>query len=325
MAIAEETGREGSGRLPDFFIVGHPKSGTTALHVMLSQHPRIHLGKKEPRFFVPELRERDIPRPGGTPANLQEYCAWFSGAAPDQLVGDNSPDYLWSHESARLIAEVAPQARIVAILREPAAFLRSLHRQRLRNYVEVEKDLRRAIELEGPRREGREIPQDTYWPGALFYSDQVRYVEQLRRYEERFPSEQLLVLIYDDYRADGAATVRRVLRFLDLDEDVPIVARESNPSVEVRSPRLHGAMRTLLVSDSAPARALKGSLKALTPMRARQRALHAVRKRFVFGSPPAPDEGYMVELRRRLAPEVHALSEHLGRDLVSLWGYDRLD
>ena len=320
-----QPGAEGQGRLPDFFVVGHAKSGTTALHAMLSQHPRIHLGQKEPRFFIPEMRERDMPRPGGTPQTLEEYRAWFAGARPDQLIGDISPDYLWSHESARLIAEVQPQARIIAILREPAAFISSLHRQRLRNYVEVEGDLRRAMELEGPRREGREVPQDTYWPGALFYSDQLRYVEQLRRYKDRFPPERVLVLIYDDYRRDGEGTVREVLRFLELEDDVPIVARESNPSVEVRSPRLHGAMRTVMVSDSAAARALKGSLKALTPMRLRQGALHAVRKRLVFGSPAERDEEFLAELRRSLLGEVRELSDYLGRDLVSLWGYDRLD
>ena len=319
-----EGSADGKGRLPDFFVVGHAKSGTTALHAMLSQHPRVHLGSKEPRFFIPEMRERDMPRPGGTPSTLDEYRAWFSGAGQDQLIGDISPDYLWSHESARLIAEVRPDARIIVILREPAAFLRSLHLQRLRNYVEVESDLRKAMELEAPRREGRQIPQDTYWPKALFYSDQARYVEQLRRYESRFPREQMLVLIYDDYRADGEATVRRVLRFLELDEEVPIVARESNPSVEVRSPRLHGAMRALMVSDSAAMRALKGSVKAVTPMRLRQRTLHAARRRLVFGAPAAADDEFMVELRRRFAPEVRALSEHLGRDLVSLWGYEEL-
>ncbi len=316
----------GGGRLPDFFLVGHAKSGTTALHEMLAQHPRVHLGLKEPRYFIPELRERDIPRPNTTPQTLEQYRAWFAGASPAQLIGDISPDYLWSRESARLIAEVAPQARIIAIFREPASFLRSLHRQRVRNYVEVEPDLKRALELEGPRREGREIPRDTYWPGALLYSEQTRYVEQLRRYEERFPDERMLVLIYDDFRRDSEGTARRILRFLELEENVPIAARDANPSVEVRSPRLHGAIRTLLVADSGPVSAVKGSLKALTPMRARQRALKTVRKRLVYGTPIAgEDEDFMLELRRRLAPEVRALSEHLGRDLVSLWGYDKLD
>jgi hypothetical protein len=321
-SVAERS--EGPGRLPDFYVVGHPKSGTTALHVMLSQHPRVHLGRNEPRYFAPELRVRDLPRPGGTLSTLEEYRAWFSGATPEQLVGDISPVYLWSREAAGMIAEATPQARIIAILREPASFLRSLHRQWLRNYVEVETDLRRALELEGERREGREIPRDTYWPNALLYSEQVRYVEQLRRFEERFAPEQMLVLIYDDYRREGEATVRRVLRFLDLEADVPIVERETHPSVEVRSRWLHEAIRNLMVSEKPPLRILKGSLKAALPMRVRQGALHTIRQRLVFRAPEDSDDELMLELRRRFAPEVHALSEHLGRDLVSLWGYDKL-
>jgi hypothetical protein len=51
----------------------------------------------------------------------------------------------------------------------------------------------------------------------------------------------------------------------------------------------------------------------------------ALWKRTVYGEPPEPDPGLMLELRRRFKGEVVALSEHLGRDLVSLWGYDRLD
>ncbi len=65
-------------------------------------------------------------------------------------------------------------------------------------------------------------------------------------------------------------------------------------------------------------------MKALTPRRLRHAALRGVQRRVVVGAPPPPDEGLMLELRRRFAPEVEALSEYLGRDLVSLWGYDRL-
>jgi Sulfotransferase family len=312
------------GRLPDFFVVGHAKSGTTALHAMLAQHPQIHLGLKEPRFFASELRERDMPRPNKTPQTLAEYKQWFSGAGPQQLIGDISPDYLWSHDAAALIAEAQPEARIIAILREPASFLRSLHRQWLRHYVETETDFRRALELEQPRREGRQMPLNTYWPKALFYSDHVRYVDQLRRFHQHFARERVLVLIYDDYRRDNDATVRSVLRFLDVDDSVSILARQSNESVHVQSPRVHAALRRLTVADSRPLGLLKRSLKALTPMAQRQRLLQTVRKRVVFGEPAPADEELLLELRHRFKPEVSALSEYLDRDLVGLWGYDEL-
>lgn len=324
--VSRRTGHaspEAQGRLPDFFVVGHAKSGTTALYEMLSQHPQIFLGVKEPRFFASELHFRD--QPGKTPKTLAEYKAWFAGAAPQQLIGDVSPDYLWSHHAPELIAQARPDARIIAILREPASFLHSLHRQWLRHYVETESDFRKAIELEEPRRQGREIPLDTYWPKGLFYSEHARYLEQLRRYHDLFGRERVLALIYDDYRRDNDATVRSVLRFLEVDETVQILPRDANPSVHVQAPRVHGLLRKLTVADSPGFKVLKRSLMTLTPMRLRQSALHAVRKRLVFGEMRPPEETFMIELRQRFKPEVIALSEYLDRDLVSLWGYDKLD
>ena len=171
------------GRVPDFFIVGHAKSGTTALYSMLRRHPQIFMpDAKEPWFFAEELHERTPPRPEGTPKTLEQYVAWFAGAGAEQQVGEASPLYLWSHTAAERIAQVRPDARIVAILREPASFLRSLHMQFVQSYIEVENDFAKALALEDARRAGREIPRYTYWPQALLYSEHVRYVEQLRRY-----------------------------------------------------------------------------------------------------------------------------------------------
>lgn len=314
----------GEGRIPDFFLVGHSKTGTTALYEMLSQHPRVFVGEKEPRYFAAELRERDMPRPGGTPKTLADYKAWFRHAAPDQLVGDFSPDYLWSESAAARIAEVAPDAKIIAIFREPASFLLSLHRQWLQVNVESETDFASALALESERREGRRVPVDTFFPRALFYSDHVRYVEQLRRFEAHFAAERMLVLIYDDYLRDNEGTLRSVLRFLGLEEDPAVAPRRANPSVQVRAPRLNAFLRTLVVAQSPGARALKAVMTTVLPMRLRQRTLHATRRRFVFGEPTPPPAELMLDLRRRLKPEVAALSEHLGRDLVDLWGYGAL-
>jgi hypothetical protein len=312
-------------RLPDFFIVGQPKSGTTALYEMLRRHPQIFMpAGKEPWFFARELHERTPPRPEGTPATLDQYLALFAAAGGEQRVGEASALYLWSRTAARAIAEVAPEARIVAILREPASLLRSLHLQFVETYVETEADLRTALALEEQRRGGRQVPRHTYWPQALLYSEQVRYVEQLRRYHELFGRDQVLVLIYDDFRADNEATVRRVLRFLDVDPTVALEPVEANPTVHARSQRLHQLLHAVSVGHGPLSLAVKGTLKALLPTGLRRRARDAAQRRIVFAAPPPPDAELMAELRRRFAPEVVALSEYLDRDLVTLWGYDRL-
>ena len=328
-ASAERQAASGAatkGRLPDFFIVGHHKSGTTALYEMLRRHPEIFMPElKEPRYFATDLRRRAGPRVEWLPETLGEYTALFAAAGPHQQAGEASPLYLVSRTAAAAIAEVQPKARIIAILREPASFLRSLHLQFVQNHIEDQNDLRRALALEPERRAGRSMPQRFRMPQMLMYSEHVRYVEQLRRYDAVFPREQMLVLIYDDFRADNEGTVRRVLRFLDLDDSAPVKVVEANPSVQVRSVRLNEVMRSLSYGRGPGWRALKRAVKATTPRRLRRgRARGVCTGASSTARRGRPDEQLIAELRRRFAPEVHALSEYLDRDLVSLWGYDRL-
>jgi hypothetical protein len=329
--------RPASGlRIPDFFIVGHAKCGTTALYEMLKSHPQIFMPEykwgagKEPWYF-----SRDNPQPqtdnvrsvrftGRHAVTLEEYAALFAGARADQIVGEASTSYLWSTSAAERIARARPDARIIAILREPASFLRSLHLQLLQNHHEVEHDFRRAVELDQPRREGREIPFHSYWPQALIYSDRVRYVEQLRRYEAVFPSDQLRVLIYDDFRSENEATVRRVLNFLGVSDVYPLQAVEVNPTIAIRSTRLDRLRLDLRAGRGPLLRGVRALGKALSTNRLRRAIYYPSVRRAVWGKPPPEDPEFMHELRVRFKGEVVALSEHLGRDLVSLWDYDRI-
>ncbi|HUN78801.1 MAG TPA: sulfotransferase [Solirubrobacteraceae bacterium] len=314
---------DAAARIPDFFIVGHPKCGTTALYEMLRGHPQIYMPDlKEPQFFAEEMRAGGVDYPGELPQTLPEYLALFAPAGPGQHAGEASPSYLRSRTAAQRIAELRPDARIVAILREPASFLRSLHLQFVQGVIETEFDFATALALEGERREGRAIPAHSYWPQALLYSEHVRYVEQLSRYRDLFGDERMLVLIYDDFRADNERTVRDVLRFLEVDDAVAIAPAEANPTVSARSPALHELVHLFAVGRGPASRSLKAVLKALTPDDMRRMALRALRSRVIYTEPPPPEEGLMRELRKRYRDEVVALSEYLGRDLVRLWGYE---
>jgi hypothetical protein len=314
-------------RTPDFFIVGHAKSGTTALYEMLRGHPQIYMpDDKEPWFFADDMRERFTrPMAGATMRTLEDYLALFADARADQRAGEASSSYLWSRTAAANIAAVQPDARIIAILREPSSFLRSLHLQLLQTHVESEKQLRKAIALEAERRAGRQIPRRSHRPQLLQYADHVRYVEQLRRYEELFGRERMLILIYEDFRADNEATVRSVLRFLDVDDEVPVHARDANPTVLMRSQQLDSLVHAVSVGRGPLSRAAKRAMKLLTPADARRRLLRLAQRRVVHGAPPPGDEQLMRELRERFKGEVQALSAYLDRDLVTLWKYDDLD
>jgi Sulfotransferase domain len=321
MTSATDLSERKSGlRVPDFFVVGHAKSGTSALYEMLRRHPQIFLPDvKEPSFFVPEVRR--LKNKAKHPETLDAYLAMFAAARPGQRIGEATPSYLSSHTAASRIAEVQPNARIIAILREPASYLRSEHLQFLREGIETEKDLRKAIELEPRRREGKSIPRNSPRPQWLLYSEHLQYAEQLRRYEDAFSREQMLVLIYEDFRADNEGTVRRVLRFLDVDETAPVEAVEANPSVQIRSPKVLALVRSMALGRHGASRALKPAIKAVSTQRMRRGAI-AAQNRGQRGRPRAADEDLMRELRRQHKHEVVRLSEYLDRDLVSFWGYD---
>jgi hypothetical protein len=314
-----------SPRVPDFFIVGHPKSGTTALYEMLRRHPRIFMPElKEPRFLASDM----YLRAGGTdasplPDTLEEYLALFADASPGQRAGEASPLYLASELAAERIAELRPDARIVAVLREPASFLRSLHLQFVQSHIEDRGDLGKALALEGTRREGKQVPRSSQLrPQVLQYARHVRYVEQLRRYHAVFPAEQILVLVYDDFRSDNEATVKRVLRFLDVDDAFEVEALDANPTVRVRSQRLDGLLHAVSVGHGPLSRAAKTALKTVAPRSLRRGALSLAQRRMVYAAPRDPNEEVMEQLRARFKGEVHELSEYLNRDLVKLWGYD---
>ncbi len=320
----------GSGRrLPDFFIVGHAKCGTTAMHQMLSAHPQIYFpARKETQFLARDPGEQ-LPsskrRPTTRPLTLDAYLSLFEGAEPKQLAGEASTGYLRTPSAAARIAALRPDARIVAMFRDPVSFLRSLHLQLLQVNIESEHEFAVAMDLEAARRRGEQIPVDSAWPQALLYSDHVRYTQQLRQYHELFGRDRVLVLIYDDFRQDNERVVRQVLRFLDVDASVQVEPVEANPTVLVRSRRAEDLLEAITVGRGPISRAARTLLKTAVPERLRRDALRSLKRSVVDAAPAAPDEAFMIELRRRFKPEVTALSEYLQRDLTTLWGYEDVD
>jgi Sulfotransferase family len=315
-----------TARTPDFFIAGHQKCGTTALYMMLSQHPEIFMPDvKEPWFFGRELRSRFAkPSTRGRPNTLEDYLELFADAAPDQVAGEASPQTIRSLYAASEIAALRPDAKIVVLVREPAAFLRSLHLQLVVTNIEDEPDFGKALALEQLRRSGERIPRRSVSPQSLLYSDHVRYAEQLARLHESFPPEQVLVLIYEDFRRDNAGTVARVLDFLGVDAHAEVEPVETKKLKDVRSVRLHQLRSAIRRAGLNPAKRgrLVRTVDAIAPRSLGSDSIAAAFRRVAYRSQRAPDERLMLELRRRFKPEVVALGERLDRDLVALWGYE---
>ena len=319
--------RESGARVPDFFLVGHAKCGTTAMYRMLDPHPEIFMPlHKETQFLSRAPYERAAisrRREPVRPQTLEAYLALFAGADPALCAGEASTEYLRTPSTAARIQALCPEARIVAAFREPASFVRSLHLQLLEIGIEDEPDLRRALALEHERREGRALPPSCPWPPALQYTSHVRYAEQLRGYRDLFGAERVMTIVYDDFRADnegddaGDAPLPRRRR-----QRRDRAARGEPDRARPLAPGRGGAPVGLRGRRPARSRRARRPAPRQHP-EARRRALRAARSVAVDSAPAPADEALMSELRERFAGEVALLGELLGRDLPALWGYER--
>ena len=113
-------------RLPDVLVIGTRKSGTTTLHRWLDEQPEITMSRvKEPNFFS---RDQEYAR------GLEWYSSLFAEVPGDALVGESSVEYsaaATSAVAARRIAKCLPQAKLVALLRDPVERTRSHYRHQV--------------------------------------------------------------------------------------------------------------------------------------------------------------------------------------------------
>jgi hypothetical protein len=306
---------------PSIFIVGHSKSGTTALASFLSQHPDVFFcDPMEPNYFCPAWCRADGPPSHFFPRTEQQYLALFSSARANQRCGEASASYLYSPEAAGRIHAFEPDARIIMIFREPVEFLRSYHLQLLRNVPtegESVTDLREAIRLEPDRRRGRSLPPGCVVPELLRYtSDRLAYADHYDRFAEFFPDDRLLALVYDDFRRENSATVRRVVSFLELEPFEPRLGEHNVGGSALRSRRAERWLRRATHAGGAAA-----VIRRRLPLRLRRRAVDAAFRNLVLGPAPPLDDELAAEIRARARPQVEALSERVGRDLLTEWGY----
>ena len=223
--------RSNAPRIPNLFIVGAPKSGTTSFYRYLAAHPDVFMSPiKEPHFFGGDLR---VPGLRLAPTR-GEYLALFSDATDERWVGEASTWYLASRQAAEEIHASSPDAAIVVMLRNPVQLAHSLHSQCLKTGLEDERGFEHALELEADRRRGFSLPKRGFHQ-ALLYTDAGRYANQVERYLRVFGRERVHVLLFDDLRADTDAAFDGLLTWLGLETAVVRPDRAHNPNRAVRS------------------------------------------------------------------------------------------
>ena len=201
---------------PNFFIIGAPKCGTTALSEYLRGHPSIEFSSsKEPHYFCTDFEKFRFAN--SEAEYLDNYFSHCSGQ--EIAIGEGSVHYLFSDTAIQNILEFNPSAKFIVMLRNPVEMVRSLHNQFLLNLDEDVSDFMEAWNLQNERSRSNRIPPLCREPRFLQYE----LYGQLGRLTERFfgcvPKNQRLVIIFDDLISDPLQVYLNTLEFLGASDD----------------------------------------------------------------------------------------------------------
>jgi hypothetical protein len=305
-------------RRPDTFIIGAPKAGTTSLYAYLREHPQVFMSReKEPEYFAPDMVHMRRGRPYLHPQDEGRYLALFSRVTTQIRVGEASASYLASHEAPRLLRGFQPDARYIAIVRNPVDLLYSLHGHRVAHGSEWIEDFAAALEADEDRRNGRNLQLGRAGRGAA-YRDYAMLGEQLRRWFDEIGRERIHTIVFDDFIANTALEYAKVLRFLAVDDALePPATGARNVSHRRRS-----GLMPLVLQNSLVRWVSRQALPAVVGERATAKLARRVdRQRFV--REPVTIKPMATETRAQLELEfnddVAELGALIGRDLKAEW------
>ena len=307
---------------PNLFIVGQPKSGTTALHQFLGQHPEIYMSSiKEPHFFCSDFH-LESDRAYGKKRffdfrSESAYLQLFNRAGKAKVIGESSTNYLYSQVAAEKIHNFNPDAKIIIILREPAKFLYSLHSHYVKFTEENEPDFLTALALEGDRKAERVSSPRVTTPSYLYYSQRVQYYQQVKRYYDRFKPEQIKVIIFEEFKSDNERIYREILEFLQVNSNFEPEYGTVNANKEVKFQAVNNLVNNPI---------LKNISKNLLSQEFNEFIRDNIVERFFWHQAPkiSMPEDIKLELMQEYYPQVAQIAELIGVDLVTKWQYDKL-
>lgn len=299
--------------LPNFLCIGAQKSGTTTLLNQLGRHPDIYMSPaRETQFFVLDnLYSQGVHRYEG---------AFFHGWTGQKAVGEKTPEYLYDPlVPARIAETLGTGVRFIASFRSPAQRAYSHYRHNFQQFWE-DMSFEAALDAEEHRCSAGRFQRLRY-----SYLDRGRYAAQLERYLERFPRENLMLLVHErDIEHGQMETLERIFGFLGVDASwsPPSPVSAGRPSAMV--PRFIEVEETVEV-EGVQAQAKPGDLlltrnQKSTLVRSPSAALAGFARRVIDNLPAEQSLPRAQELelnRRYFSADIRRLEGLLGTGLGS--------
>lgn len=304
-------------RFPDFFIVGAPRCGTTALGRYLARNPQIGFSRpKESHYFS---RITGIP----TASELQhDYLERYFGHCTDRhrVMGEGSVTYLHLPEALQRILHFNPQARFIAMVRNPLSMLPSYHQRMLFLLQEDERDFATAWSLEPARARSEQLPRRCLDHRLLLYSEVAKLGFQVNRLFEIVGRDQAHVIVFDDLIAEPLSVYRKVVQFLGVDYDGQTTFERKLGSQMYRYGWLQKLLFAPVVRSGRIVDTLQRRKRKYNEDGSKQKIFIKRIAGFnrVYKSPDPLSEPMLGILREALRDDVALLSRLLNRDL-SFW------
>jgi hypothetical protein len=273
--------------LPSFFVIGPPRTGSSWLHQVLTPHALLPSPAKETRFFDNHFQR-----------GLNWYLAHYQQPNGGRCMGEVAPTYFASSPARERIAQVAPDAKIVCVFRNPVERIISLYRLK-RAYGLIPWTFEEALERDS------ELIETS------------KYITNLQLWQRSFGSGKVLAGVYDDLQESPQAFVDQLLDFIG----IPRFQLETGQSASVHDsermtqPRSYFRTRTATIASE------------WFKSRRLDRLVNAFKRsplcRLVLGGGQPfrqPPDEVVKRLYQKFVPEVERLETILGRDLSSWKG-----
>jgi len=207
--------------LPDFYIIGFVKCGTTSLYEYLISHPNVYPPKGKEIDYFDRLYSRGINwYKVSFPLKIQKFIV-TKIFRKSFLTGEATPRYIVHPHALDRIKQVTPNAKFIILLRNPTTRAFSQYNMNLRNDYEY-RDFEGALKHETERIEGRmqkmKKDSDYYsWNYDVYgYREHGIYVDKIKRWMEVFPKEQFLIIQSEEFLENKSKIFEQVLTFLGL-------------------------------------------------------------------------------------------------------------
>ncbi len=198
-------------KIPNFFIIGAPKCGTTSMIHYLSQHPSVFVPSiKEPHFFNTDSTHRYF-------FTKDTYLSLFNKAkSQHSVLCDGSVWYLYSEKAIDNILSFNPNAKFLVLLRNPVDLFFSLHQELLFGGSENEQSATTAWKLQDERKKGNKIPVGCSDPALLQYGDTCKLGLQIKRALTKINPQNILFITLDEIKTNPDKVYNNLLSFLYL-------------------------------------------------------------------------------------------------------------